>query len=319
MKLILLSNTNFGYNNKRRILNQQLDYFNNFFIPWLENNCEPVDILIHTGNLFSNINIYTLNKVQDIFDRISKIVKVKMLVGNFDRTNDSRDNSINSFVIFKHNSNIEIITDFATHQYIDMDDTALIPWIRIPHDKLTDAHFDNLITSIDISSSPFEFDLIANKVFCGFSTEFSEVGSKIFIGSPYQMNKDQKSEKGFIVVDGGGHKHIKNTYSPTYKNIILENEKDLEDLESKKDIIEKNNITVMVGGELLEKKIKVDMLLSKYKFSEIRYEVKEEPIVIESETVDINKMIEEAIEKSSNKNVLINEYQNILNVFKTKI
>jgi hypothetical protein len=296
-----------------------LDYFNKFFIPWLKNNTEPVDFLFFTGNLFSNVNIYTLNKVQDLFDRISSIIRIKMIVGSNDRTVESKDNSINAYTIFKYNPNIEIITDFAYHEYINPYDCALIPWINIPYDKLTDIHFKNIFTSLDVNSIPFEFGLVSDNVYCGFSNDFSEDGSKVFIGSPYQLTKDQTSKKGFIVVDGEGYEFIDNTYSPTFKTINLQNEDDLKDLENKKEFIEKNHTTIVIGGELLNKKLKVDILLSKFNFSEIKYEIKEDPIVVESETVNINEMIEEAINNSPNKELLEAEYQNILDVFKTKI
>ena len=64
MKIWIINNTKFGYkNNSKEWLQNMLDYFDNHFIPFIQKNAKPGDILIHLGNIFNTsetINISTL-------------------------------------------------------------------------------------------------------------------------------------------------------------------------------------------------------------------------------------------------------------------
>ena len=80
------------------------NYFNDEFIPYLEQNKSDNDILIHLGNLISktkNINIEVLKFIQETFEAISSILPVYILNG---------ENDLHLSSILKNIKNIEIIS-----------------------------------------------------------------------------------------------------------------------------------------------------------------------------------------------------------------
>ena len=311
MRIFLISNTLFGYKNKKH-LNTQLDYFNQFFIPFVQKTASKDDILIHLGNFFDsqNINVNIFNKCQTIFENISQILPIKLLVGKLDRCVETKDNKINTLSIFRNFNNIEIIDETKI-----INDMTLIPQTKNIIKEL-DNSTDVILCNIDYKNSDSLIKQLLEKklCFCGSYNNY-EKDEIINIGSPFQLDREWSTNKGFIVFDTitKKHKFIENNSSPRFEKIEIKSTDDLRELESKKDFISKNYVDVVVDQELLtEKKLKVDILLSKYNFSKIEYKGKEEAesTILSEETYNIDKMIYEHL-SNLNDEELVKEFENI--------
>ena len=105
MRTWIISNTKFGYKNgNAQWLSQMMGYFNTEFIQHLEKKAKQGDILIHLGNLFDgseHISTTVLNSVQDLFERLSSYIPIKILTGSGDIANGSKNNSVNSINVFQ--------------------------------------------------------------------------------------------------------------------------------------------------------------------------------------------------------------------------
>lgn len=80
----MITDTHFGIylNNLDKWLNMMESTIYNFLMPYLKDNFEEGDILIHLGDLFDNrtsIPINVLNKVEKILKDISDIIPTHIL------------------------------------------------------------------------------------------------------------------------------------------------------------------------------------------------------------------------------------------------
>jgi hypothetical protein len=95
----------------------------------------------------------------------------------------------------------------------------------------------------------------------------------------FQMNKDDKTTPGLLIVKGDKNKLIENTITPRYIEIPINSIEELESLEKTKDYID-----LIINSELLEKteyKNKIDIFLNKNNFNNVFYtDKKEKEIVI---------------------------------------
>ena len=318
--LFLISNTNFGYkNNNKEILNSMLDYFERVFIPFLEKYSKEGDSVVHLGNLFcssQSINIKVLNKVQSIFERISEIYTVHLLVGFNDKYLESKTNDINTLKIFKNFKNINIVEKPTLLN----NDTILIPWSK------------NIIKDLDTKEKIiiFNYDYLNNdkeiiketlkgkKVYCGYYNNKRVDDNITIIGSPYQIGFDDILEKGFFSIDLEKDKElfVENKTSPRFEKLELKTLDDIKNID--KEFVDKNYVDVILGENLMkENKIKLDILLSKYKFNNIKYEKTEEVLDLKTTDFNINKILIEYIENIDNP-LLIEEFNNILEIHKKK-
>ena len=107
-KIFIISNTNFNLSknlSSKEWLKNMDYYFYNEVVPYLTNNTQPNDILIHLGNLLcktKTIDLTVLKFIQDLFEKISKILPIYIIEG---------ENDILSLNILKNINNIEIIRE----------------------------------------------------------------------------------------------------------------------------------------------------------------------------------------------------------------
>jgi hypothetical protein len=314
MKVFLISNTLFGFKNKKH-LNTQLDYFNQFFIPFIQKTASKDDILIHLGNFFDsqNINVNIFNKCQIIFEKISQILPVKLMVGKLDKSIESIDNKINTLSIFKNFNNIEIIDSKTNINNITI----------IPYSKNHTLNHLNDLQEIVLFNSDYKnhnVDIVKEILkkyfsYCGCYNNYEIDDTIVNVGSPYQLDRDWTTNKGFLVIDTESKKHkfIENNSSPKFEKIEIKSIEDLKDLETKKEYISKNYIDVSVDQSLLnEKKLKLDIYLSKFDFNKIEYkgEDKIESVILSEEAYDIDKMIYEHITNLKD-DELLDDFENI--------
>jgi len=136
-RIWLISDTHLGVrSNSREWMDIIEDYFRNFFIPLLQKEGRPGDVVVHCGDVFDSrqsINLYVLNKGINIFEDIAKIMPIYMIIGNHDifmkYTND-----INSLKVFRHVENITIF-EKPTHVMFGNKKMFFLPWVE-KHDEI---------------------------------------------------------------------------------------------------------------------------------------------------------------------------------------
>ena len=300
MRIWILNNTKFGYKNNNQIwLEQMLKYFNESFIPLLKKKVSKDDILVHLGNLFDssdNINTLILNSVQELFERIADIIPIKFLVGSNDLYSVSKNNKINVINIFKHFNKIEIISEPKIENNI-----LFLPWTKTPINNLLNVPEVVLMNSDYLN---YNADLVLDKlkdktVFCGFYNDY-KIDNIIRVGAPYQFEKTSEN-KGFCVYDTIKNKHtfIENTFSPRFKTITITSEDQIENLDIED--IKYNYVNVVIDQSLIgSKKIKMDVLLSKYDFKNVSYINNEEVIdeIVDDTNLDIINICRERLKES---------------------
>jgi len=301
MNLWIINNTKFGYKNNSKEWSQNMfDYFYNHFIPYITNKIKPGDKLIHLGNIMSNsetVNISILLKVTELFKTLSEILPVIILDGYNEKNNISTLFNVERINDVHTMDNLKLISNKNPLEYINNDDIVFIN-NRIDSDILK-KYKDTLF-------------------FCGFHDDRKEDENIIHVGSPYQLDENIL-ECGFYVLNTTlkKYKYIKNNYSPIYNTITITDVSQIEDIDQK--FVENNNVRIIIDRSLVsDKKIKIDVLLSKYNFKSVTYlnEVKTVD-EMDNSTTDMEELIREKIKKSDNEN-LLNEFENIIKIYRER-
>jgi len=315
-KIFIISNTQFNISKNlttKEWLKNMGTYFNDEFIPYLKQNKNDNDILVHLGNLTSkskSISLEVLKFAQETFKSISEILPVYILQGENDTHLSNILNNIENIEIITKPTQIEILLDkFLT----------LLPYGT----KLEDVdkfesnycffHFDINVPEKDIflnRLSRFE------KSYCGYYDKNGVIKNIKFLGAPYNLEKDDK--KGFIVLEmfTNTDKFILNKTSPSFKKIIMNDNKDLE---LDKSIFLNNYVSLTLNKKLFtDNKLKIEMLLSENDFKNVSYtddEIKRDRdlIQLDGESVSLKEMISEYIQKSEidNRDKLLEEFEKI--------
>ena len=179
MKLWILNNTKFGYkNNSKEWSKNMIDYFENFFTPFIKKYAKPGDKLIHLGNIFNStetINIPLLLTVRDLFIKINDIIPVVIVDGYDEKTGIST--ILKTMVVDK------TFTDSGLHyiaygsKVLDTIDGKDVVFLNSRIDKDILKKFTNTL------------------FFCGYHDDRLEDDNIIQVGAPYQFNNtsDDKS------------------------------------------------------------------------------------------------------------------------------
>ena len=305
MKLWILNNTKFGYkNNSKEWSKNMIDYFENFFIPFIQKHAKPGDKIIHLGNIFNtteNVNIPLLLTIDNLFVKMSEIIPVILLDGYNEKSGISR--------LFKKTAieNMWYPSKLDNVQTISINDKPL-DYIKGQSVIFLNSRIDKNVLK------KFPETLF----FCGFHDNRLEEDNVIHVGAPYQFD-NTSADKGFYVVDTDTlkYKFVKNNFSPKYNTITITDISQIEDIDP--DFVEKNHVSVVVDKALIEdKKIKIDVLLSKYNFKSVTYtndvEVIEE---MDSSSMNMEDLVREKIKNSDNPE-LMSEFETILNIYKEK-
>jgi len=331
----MISDTHFGIylNNLEKWQSMMEEYFYNFFIPYLRKNAKDGDILIHLGDLFDNrtsVPIITSNKVEKILKEISNILPIHILIGNHDNFNKGSSNEVNSVRIFSYiNKNIFVYETTNSIQVFDKK-LVLIPWVEKRIDlikELSNNPGDYLFCHSDLNGCRMHLNSVAHRnpdkidvsEFKGYTHVFSghihirqENENFTFVGSPYQMDRnDMNDQKGITILDliSGKIDFVPNTHSPIFKKFMVLKEDDIDRLDTL--VGSKDYIDLFVSNNLLisNRKLrrKLEILLEKGSFSSVEYiddiiskdeveENKEEALEI-SVALDYENYIQEYIDK----------------------
>ena len=243
MKYWIINNTKFGYkNNSKEWIKIQFDYFENFFIPFLKKYSKPNDKIIHLGNIFNHSEVISTNilmKTFDLFQTLNSILPLIILPGINDKNNINLLFNTNIDNSIKHIQNI--------NQY--------------NNEKLV---FINNRIDTDILKKHNSL------IVCGLHDERNEDVNIIKVGSLYKF--DNNDDRGFYIIDSETNKYkfVKNIYSPNHNTIKITNIKQIDEIDV--EFVKNNNVDIIIDKSLIDdKKIKIDVLLSKYDFKSITY------------------------------------------------
>lgn len=310
MKIFLVSNIHFGY---KKIQKDQFSYLKDRIIPYIKENYNDGDIFVHGGNIFNNrntVNMDIINKTMDVFEELSNIIPIYII--------KSENDELSSLILNRIN-NINIIDDIKTINNItlstykkDINDIEKNDIIVFNHDYINNIEFyKNILKKFKI-------------VIC---THYDDMNIKddniINIGSPYQLNKEHKNKKGFLVIDTDKKKvkFIKNDYSPIYLKIKINDINDL--INFNNDSLKKNFIDLEINENVIEKKEnlnKLNLLINKYNFNNIIYikNQDDKPIKnVDTNNFDIKNIISKYL-KDNNLQHIKNELDNIYRIHKEK-
>jgi len=274
------------------------DYFYNNFIPFIKKHSKPDDKIIHLGNIFNSsetINVSTLIQVKTLFEKLNEIIPVIIVNGHNEKTGISSlfDNVIDDVKVI---DNVKYISNKNPLEHISNDSIVFIN-NRIDTNILK--KYDTLFI-------------------CGYHDDRKEDENIIYVGSPYQFD-NTSNDKGFYVLDTETKKYkfVKNTHSPRYETITITDISQIDEIDE--EYVNKNNVNVVVDKNLVdEKKLKIDVLLSKYNFKSITYKNDVEHVELDDSTsMNMEELIREKIKNSDNPN-LLSEFENILSIYKEK-
>lgn len=300
MKIFIISNTLFGYKN---INKNQLYYFNDVIIPFLKKNVKKDDILIHGGNIFNNrknVSMDIIHDVMKIFEDISKILPIYIIKSKNDDLATLLLNRINNINIIDEKTKIKNITIFPYNIQLDEEENDIIVFNH------------NYYNNPDIYKNILKKSYIN---ICTYNNDYPIKDDNIInIGSPYELNKNDKNKKGFLVIDTDKKKHkfIENNHSPKFIDINIDKTEDIDNLKINK----KDYIYLYVKESIINKKEnlnKLNLLINKYNFKNITYlnDIKKDDIKLDSVSFNIKDLINEYIQKKN-----LNLEKELNNVYK---
>ena len=341
-KIFLLSDLHFGVRgNSFEWLENQLNFFYNFYIPFIKKNIESNDILLIIGDWFDNrqsLDIYIINKCQNLVYELAKIIPVYFIAGNHDNYKKN-DNNIISLVVFKNINNVFIIEEPTILKNKDKK-YLLLPWIGDNDNEqkyikdeynIIFAHFNIIGFKMDngmIISNGIDAGKIKNYIISGHIHKRQEDGKKIYLGSPYHLKRsDIDNQKGCYIFDTTNEKltFTPNNISPIYQRVhikfILEN-----NIQTIKNIFDNNYTDIITTNEYINKfnlSRFLDILNThncKYKNIEIivKDQKNDEQLFLNNniqENKDIKSIIEDSINILDETNDLKNKLRELNNFY----
>ncbi len=322
-KIFIISNTNFNLTknlSSKEWLKNMDYYFYNEFIPYLINNVQPNDILVHLGNLLcktKTIDLNALKFIQDLFEKISELLPVYIIEGENDNL---------GLNILKNFQNIQIIKQ-PTEIDVLLDQRFLFLPINTKIEDIDNFDSDYCFSHINYLNSPKK-DIIVSKLkkfkkcYNGFYDKNSVTSNIKNLGAPYNIDSDDK--KGFIILEThlDKDKFIQNKISPNFKKISLESESDLN---ISSEIFKNNYVSLNINKQLLiDNKLKIEMLINEYEPINITYsdndiiKDREDILELNESSLSLNEMVIDYINQSpsENKERVLKEFKNIIELNK---
>lgn len=238
----MISDIHFGVRSSSlEWINIHKDYFNKFFIPLITKNKKEGDCLFVLGDIFESrqsLNVLVINEAFEIFNKLSSIMPVIIIVGNHD-TYRKQSNDVNSSIIFNSIKNIEVLTE---PRYIDVCNAKLfmMPWVenktneidiirKHPADYMF-CHTDfmnmkyNKKIAIEHGLNP---DIVKDykKVYSGHIHYTQTVENIRMIGCPLQLTRgDMYNQKYVYMLDfeTGEESRYDNDFSPVFLKFKIE-------------------------------------------------------------------------------------------------
>jgi len=238
-RIWLISDTHFGVrNNSVEWIDIIEDYFYNFFIPLVEKNYRPGDVLVHCGDVFESrnaINLRVMNSALRVFERLSGIFKdgIAITVGNHDLYHTTTE--INSTILLKWVPNIRI---FLEPESVKFGNTnfLMVPWINDHKDlmetvKRMSSGNEYMVCHTDFCGMKYNKSVnieegcdaatVASfkRVYSGHIHYAQKIWNVTMLGCPYQLTRnDINNEKGITLLDleTGTEQYWENDHSPRF-------------------------------------------------------------------------------------------------------
>lgn len=240
--IFLLSDTHFGVRaNSLEWLENHKNFFKNFYIPYLKEHKQDGDILVFLGDWFDNrqlLDIYVMNSSIDIVMEIAEIIPIYFITGNHD-IYKKYDTDVNSISAFKYIPNVTIFEKPIIISN-NISKILILPWIgdsETEESYVKHNHQDYVFAHTTISGFKYDNNKHIAKgtnlmnikkikrLFSGHIHKRQESNQFIYIGSPYATKRsDIGNEKGIYLFkpETNEVEFTKNTYSPKFQKILLE-------------------------------------------------------------------------------------------------
>ena len=261
----MITDTHLGVrNNSIEWLDIMREYFYDFFIPLLKKEKKEGDFLVHVGDVFDSrhsLNLLVMNEGMAIFEEISKIMPVVIILGNHD-IYKKNSNDVNSVKILKWIPNIKV---FEEPEVITVSGKKILfmPWraghteelecinsnpadFMFCHTEMQGLKF-NKNTTIETGLELKELKKF-RKVYAGHIHFAQQKGNFRMLGCPYPMTRsDMNNEKGIWRLDliTEEEHYYPNTISPKFIRVLFEKVLEMEEEEAK-DYFKNNFVDILV-------------------------------------------------------------------------
>jgi DNA repair exonuclease SbcCD nuclease subunit len=254
-RIIFSSDWHFGVrSNNLEWFEISKDYFENFFLPWLDENIREGDVFYCLGDVFDNrqtMNLMVASYAIDLFERIAQRLPVYIIVGNHDIYRKNT-NDISSVDILRHIKNVHVYKEPEVHEF-KKSRCLLMPWRRDKeHEKETLAAHKNIdwvfchseVRGLRVNPNPYVIHEGGNSVeiYSGYKGMYSghihyaqRNKNVTFVGNIFQMTRsDRNNPKGVWTLepDTGVEGFYENTRSPKFLKYSIESlyEKTIDEL-----------------------------------------------------------------------------------------
>ena len=272
-RIFLLSDIHFGVRaNSLEWIQNQTQFFREFYIPFLRENVKKGDILFILGDWFDNrqlLDIYVMNVSVDIMMELSEILPIHIITGNHD-IYKKHDTDVNSLRAFRYLPNVFIYEKpfIATNKKSEI---LVLPWVgdKAEETKISQANkADYIFAHTDISGFRYDngrkivkgADIIDlekyKRVFSGHVHKRQEIHGSMatYIGSPYHTKRsDIGNDKGIYIFnpDKNTTEFHANTLTSIFQRISLEELLEIP-LEEAYKILENNYTDIIVPDKYIQ-------------------------------------------------------------------
>ncbi|HRT03413.1 MAG TPA: metallophosphoesterase [Candidatus Diapherotrites archaeon] len=338
-KIFLLSDLHFGVRaNSIEWIENQLSFFNDFYIPLIKEKKRDGDILFVLGDWFDNrqfLDINVMNKSIDIVSKLSNILPVYFMTGNHD-IYKKNDTDVNSLIAFKFIPNVKI---FEEPLIITNGKTKILVLTWTGNEEIEEEYAkanvcDYIFAHTDIAGFKYDngFDIKkgarlqkipgVKRLYSGHIHKRQEHKGSVYIGSPYSTKRsDIGNKKGVYIIDTETdyQEFIPNTFSPIFQRIQLEELIEMT-LEKAYKILENNYTDIIVPDKyihLFNLTKFIDLLSGcNYKRIETRTEKNKfddsfSEILNDSEIKDIITLLENNIDSLDKNPEIINKLKSL--------
>lgn len=269
-RMFLISDIHFGVrSNSLEWLQNQEQFFKEFYIPFLKKNVKPGDVLFMLGDWFDNrqlLDILVMNVSIDIVVEMAKILPLHMITGNHD-IYKKKDTDVHSLRAF---AGIKDVTVYKDPVKITNGNSEILvlPWVgdKKEEEALGKANpADYIFAHTDIAGFKYDnnmkilkgaqlLNLTAFKrIISGHIHKRQELsnGKGVYLGSPYHTKRsDISNEKGVYIFtpDTNELEFTPNPISSIFQRIRLEDlmEKTLDEAYN---ILENNYTDIIVSDK----------------------------------------------------------------------
>lgn len=270
-RIIFTSDWHFGIrSNNLEWFEIAKDYFENFFLPWLDQNVKEGDVFYCLGDVFDNrqtMNLMVASYAIDLFERIGQRLPVYIIVGNHDIYRKNT-NDISSVDILRHINNVTVYKEPEVHEFKGAK-CLLMPWRRdSQHERETLESYKNIdyvfchseVKGLRVNPNPYVIHEGGNTIEAWNSYKgmysghihYSQRNKNVtFIGNIFQMTRsDRNNPKGIWTLEPetGVETFFENNHSPKFFKHNIESlyDKTIEELRAE---FQNNFVDIKVDRE----------------------------------------------------------------------